>query len=69
MSGRIEDPELFQDLFAPESSEEAAAPSGNPWKVLLVDDEDDVRAVFHLALQDVLIEGRQLLLLDARSAG
>ncbi|MBK8579282.1 MAG: PAS domain-containing protein [Candidatus Accumulibacter sp.] len=69
MSGRIEDPELFQDLFAPESAEEAAAPSGNPWKVLLVDDEDDVRAVFHLALQDVLIEGRQLLLLDARSAG
>lgn len=44
------------------------AHAGNSWKLLLVDDEEDVHAVLHLALQDVLIEGRRLLLLDARSS-
>ena len=54
---------LFSDLFLPAAGEAAAAAMGNPWKVLLVDDEQDVHAVLHLALQDVVIDGRPLLLL------
>ncbi len=58
----------FAALFAAETDQaddEAGAP---PWKVLLVDDEPDIHAVLHLALQDVRVEGRPLRLLDARSA-
>jgi len=56
-------------LFA--GSEAVPSPSamGEAWKVLLVDDESDVHAVLHLALRDVVVDGRPLHLLDARSAG
>lgn len=59
---------MFSDMYSPVSGEAAGATVGSPWKVLLVDDEKDVHAVFHLALQDVMIDGRPLLLLDALSA-
>jgi len=38
------------------------------WKVLIVDDEKDVRAALRLTLQDVFVEGRPLFLLAASSA-
>ncbi len=67
MSSRgIEDPDLF--AVAMDALESDATPVGSPWKVLLVDDEEDVHAVLHLALRDVWVEGRRLLLLDALSA-
>jgi len=61
----------FESLFAPEpdrSAKTPASPLAAPWKVLLVDDEADIRAVFRLALQDVLVDGRPLQVLDAKSA-
>ena len=59
-------PESFADLFAPEP--EKADPNGRPaWKVLLVDDEQDIHAVLRLALQGVAVDGRRLELLDAFS--
>ncbi len=67
MSSRgIEDPDLFAVAMDAPASD--ASPVGSAWKVLLVDDEADVHAVLHLALDDVLVEGRRLLLLDALSA-
>jgi signal transduction histidine kinase len=68
MNGRIDDPDLFAAALAEEPLGSALAPSDCPWQVLLVDDEDDVHAVLHMALQDALIEGRRLLLHDALSA-
>ncbi len=38
------------------------------WKVLIVDDEEDVHATLRFALRDVLVEGRPLQLIDAYSA-
>ncbi len=64
----------FNDLFAPEAPESPDSPESPlarpvpPWKVLLVDDEPDIHAVLHLALQDVKVMGRSLNLLDARSS-
>jgi len=58
----------FSGLFAPEPEETSVADQGQPWKVLLVDDEPDIHAVLHLALQDMRVEGLPLELFDARSA-
>ena len=58
----------FSSLFATEPSQPEAVAGGAAWKVLLVDDEPDIHAVLRLALQEVVVEGRPLLLLDAKSA-
>jgi len=55
----------FSSLFAPEAAK--AEGGADVWKVLMVDDEPDIHAVIRLALQDVVIEGRPLQLLDAKS--
>lgn len=69
MSEVIDDPDLFSALSADGSGAQRPVQGGaGAWKVLLVDDEADVRAVLRLALQDVLIEGCGLLLFDACSA-
>lgn len=62
------DPERNSTLLA--VTPDAPSPPVNPdaWKVLVVDDEEDVHAVLRLALQDMLIEHRPLQLLDAHSA-
>ncbi len=57
----------FSDLFAPEPLPSATAAAAAPWKILLVDDEPDIHAALRLALHDVVIQERPLLLLDARS--
>jgi len=67
-SNRSEEHDLLAASFAPEPGQVDAAPVDGPWKVLLVDDQEDVHAVLHLTLHGVLIEGRRLLLLDALSA-
>ena len=66
MPDTIDDPDLLAGL--PDAALVDALPSAREWKVLLVDDEPDVHAVLRLALQDVRIDGRRLLLLDAFSA-
>jgi diguanylate cyclase (GGDEF)-like protein/PAS domain S-box-containing protein len=60
----------FANLFAPETALESAQSDPNPmaWKVLLVDDEEDIHAVLHMALKDILVEDRPLHLFDAHSA-
>jgi PAS domain S-box-containing protein len=60
--------DAFSQLFAPEPDQSVRPPADGPWKVLLVDDEADIQAVLRLALQDVVVEGRALQLLGARSA-
>jgi PAS domain S-box-containing protein len=57
----------FTTLFAPEPG---AAPDHEAarWKVLVVDDEPDIHAVLRLAMQDMVVEGMPLQLLDAHSA-
>ncbi len=52
------------------AEEEAAVVSeaSEPWKILVVDDEDDVHAVTHLALKREIVEGKTLNILDAYSA-
>ena len=60
----------FSALFAsePEPGQAAAGSAAGSWKVLVVDDEDDIHAVLRLALQDMVVEGLPLQLLDAHSA-
>jgi hypothetical protein len=66
MPEMIDDANLLAGLSAAASVD--LAPAGEPWKVLLVDDEPDVHPVLHLALHDVRIDGRGLRLFDALSA-
>ena len=70
----MSDSDGFDSLFM---AEPAASPGNQvpiattlaaPWKVLLVDDEPDIHAVLRLAMQGIVVEGRSLHLLDARSA-
>lgn len=60
----------FDNLFAPAPHGLHAfeAPHAMPWKVLLVDDEDDLHTVLHMVLKDMVVDGAPLHLLDARSA-
>jgi CheY-like chemotaxis protein len=43
--------------------------ASRPWRVLVVDDDDDVHAVTRLALRNVSFKGRELELFSAHSAG
>jgi len=51
-------------------SEDSAEPmlTEDPWRVLIVDDDEDVHRATELALHDALIEGRPLVFLHAYSA-
>ena len=59
----------FLDMFAPEAPaiSESAAPDRDVWKILLVDDDEDIHTVLHLALRNMQVENRTVQLLDARS--
>jgi len=60
----------FNSLFAPEvvKSKLTDVASEAVWKVLVVDDEPDIHALFRLTLEDELIETRPLQLFFASSA-
>ena len=60
----------FAALFAPEAApgETSSVPDATSWPVLVVDDEDDIHAVLRMAMQDMVVEGLPLKLLDAHSA-
>jgi len=64
----MNDSDNFESMFAPEPAQTDPATSASPWKVILVDDDNDFHAVLHLALRDVQVESRPLQLLDANSA-
>ena len=53
-------------VFAEEDAPASAA--GEPWRVLVVDDEPDIHAVTRLALADQRFDGRPVALLSAHSA-
>jgi diguanylate cyclase len=55
-------------LIAPEVAEPTAAADAAPWKVLVVDDDDQVHAITRLVLRHVRFRERPLLLLGAASA-
>ncbi|NVO04966.1 MAG: EAL domain-containing protein [Rhodoferax sp.] len=59
----------FLDLFAPEAPDAPppATETRAVWKILLVDDDEDIHTVLHMALRNVQVENRPLALLDARS--
>ena len=50
-------------VFAPEADTDSA--SALPWKILIVDDEDEIHRVTRLALAGIRIENRPLQFLDA----
>ena len=62
--------DTFSSLFAPEASkpELSLVKTESVWKVLLVDDEPDIHALFRLAIQDIIVEQRSLQLFSAMSA-
>lgn len=58
----------FSALFAPEPAPTGLVAAVPCWQVLLVDDDVDIHAALRLSLQDMLVEGVPLQLLDAYSA-
>jgi len=71
MSNQMNDADEFDDLFAEEfNDEDGRDPSRemkDQWKILVVDDDEDVHAVTRLALQGFSFLGKKLILLEARS--
>ncbi len=61
--------DAFSDLFAPEVPDvsHAVNEARDVWKILLVDDDEDIHTVLHMALRNMQVEKRALQLLDARS--
>jgi len=47
----------------------AVIKAGSDWKILVVDDEEDIHTVTHLTLDDFEFAGKQVTILDAYSAG
>lgn len=60
----------FLALFAPDSpaATHTDLTCGQAWQVLLVDDQADIHAALRLSLQDMVVEGLPLQLLDAYSS-
>ena len=62
------DTEAFVELLEDEAGGPAHAGGPAVWKVLIVDDDEDVHRATELALRGIAIEGRPLEFLHARSA-
>ncbi|CAK0750084.1 3'3'-cGAMP-specific phosphodiesterase 2 [Azospirillaceae bacterium] len=71
MTGHVSDNDLmFIDDNEEEKKESVSATSEFcrlPWKILIVDDDDEVHAVTRVVLGDVVFEGRSLRFLSAHS--
>ncbi len=67
----MDDTNEFHDLFADDSADDAvpeiSSDAINYWKILVVDDDEDIHIVTRLALQDLCFQGRKLVIFGARS--
>jgi len=61
------DDDSFDSLFAEEVPEEQVQDSGERWKILIVDDEQDIHSVIKLSLDNFIFEGRKIQFFDAYS--
>ena len=64
----MNDNDAFSGLFAPEPEPPISTVCASSCKVLLVDDELAIHAALRLALQNMVVEGVTIRLLDAQSA-
>jgi CheY-like chemotaxis protein len=62
-------PSQHDDVLRFKEDAPPRAPDGEPWKVLIVDDEEEVHGVTRLALADFRVHGRPLALLHAHTGG
>jgi len=71
MGNQMSDGDEFDDLFVEEFNDEDGRDIfreiEDQWKILVVDDDEDVHAVTRLALQGFSFQGKKLILLEARS--
>lgn len=63
----VVDDNSFDSLFAEESPEQEVHDSGLRWKILIVDDEEDIHSVIKLSLDNFIFENRKIQFLDAYS--
>ena len=67
----MDDSNEFDDLFADDSADdfspEISADAENHWKIIVVDDDEDIHIVTRLALQGFLFQGKKLVIIEARS--
>lgn len=62
------DDDLLELLDEPAYADAQLQAAAHPWRILIVDDDDDVHKATELAMQGLLIEGQPLLFLHASSA-
>ena len=66
-----DDTNEFDDLFADDSADDSgpgiSADAQNHWKIIVVDDDEDIHIVTRLALRGFLFQGKELVIIDARS--
>ena len=63
----VVDDDSFDSLFAEEVQEELVQDSGERWKILIVDDEQDIHSVIKLSLDNFIFENRKIQFFDAFS--
>jgi len=63
----VVDDDNFDSLFADEEPEQEVHDSGERWKILIVDDEQDIHSVIKLSLDNFIFENRQIQFFDAYS--
>ncbi|MBV8605211.1 MAG: EAL domain-containing protein [Pelomonas sp.] len=64
----VEDDDLLEFLDGPEQEHADSAGDKLPWRILVVDDDEDVHRATELAMQGLLVEGMPLEFLHAYSA-
>ncbi len=63
----MNDDREFDGIFE-EERRTTSSGSADKWKILIVDDEEDIHVVTRLALENITFEGRELAILSAYSA-
>lgn len=65
----VAEEEGFDSLFASEDpASKVVEEAGSRWKVLIVDDEDDIHSVIKLSLDGFVFDGKRIQFVDAYSA-
>ena len=59
---------LFEESADPHTKEKVPEKEENPWKILIVDDEEDIHSVTQIALRNFSYEGRGIEFYNAYSA-